>query len=99
MPERICIVGAGAIGGLFAAHLAQLPDLEVWAFDPSAEHVAAINADGLRLTGYVELTGRVLARTDAAEIPDCALGILATKGTVTEAAISAKIGRASCRER
>jgi len=25
VPDRICIVGAGAIGGLFAAHLAQLP--------------------------------------------------------------------------
>ena len=88
MPERICIVGAGAIGGLFAAHLAQLPDVEVWAFDPSAEHVAAINANGLRVTGYVELTGRVQARTDATEIPDCSFGIIATKGTVTEAAIS-----------
>ena len=89
MPERICIVGAGAIGGLFAAHLAQVPDLEVWAFDPSAEHVAAINADGLRITGHVELNGRVHARTDAADIPDCPVGIVATKGTVTEAAISA----------
>ncbi len=89
MAERICIVGAGAIGGLFAAHLAQLPELEVWAFDPSAEHVAAINADGLRVTGHVELTGRVHARTDAAEIPGCPLGIVATKGTVTEAAIAA----------
>ena len=89
MPDRICIVGAGAIGGLFAAHLAQLSELEVWAFDPSAEHVAAINADGLRITGHVELTGPVHARTDAAEIPDCPIGIVATKGTVTEAAIAA----------
>jgi len=89
VPERICIVGAGAIGGLFAAHLAQLPDVEVWAFDASAEHVAAINADGLRVTGHVELTARVEARTDASEIPACSLGIIATKGTVTEAAISA----------
>ena len=88
MPERVCIVGAGAIGGLFAGHLAQLPDVEVWAFDASAEHVAAINADGLRITGHVELTARVEARTDASEIPACPLGIIATKGTVTEAAIA-----------
>jgi 2-dehydropantoate 2-reductase len=86
---RICVVGAGAIGGLFAAHLAQVPDLDVWVFDSSAEHVAAINADGLRITGHVELTARVQARTDAAELPDCPVGIVATKGTVTEAAISA----------
>ena len=86
---RICVVGAGAIGGLFAAHLAQLPDVEVWAFDSSPEHVAAINAGGLRVTGHVELTGRVHARTDPAEIPACPLGIVAVKGTVTEAAIEA----------
>ena len=89
MPERICVVGAGAIGGLFAAHLAQVADLEIWVFDPAREHIDAINANGLRVTGAVELTGRVRARTDPSEIPDCALGILATKGTVTEAAISA----------
>jgi 2-dehydropantoate 2-reductase len=89
VPERICIVGAGAIGGLFAAYLAQVPDLEVWAFDTAAEHVAAINAEGLRVTGHVELTARVEARTDASEIPDCPLGIIATKGTVTAVAISA----------
>jgi 2-dehydropantoate 2-reductase len=89
MPERICIVGCGAIGGLYAAHLAQLPDLEVWAYDASAEHVAAINERGLRVTGQVELIARLQARTDASQIPPCSLGILATKGTVTEAAITA----------
>jgi 2-dehydropantoate 2-reductase len=87
--ERICIVGAGAIGGLFAAHLARLTDLEVWAFDASPEHVTAINADGLRISGHVELTGHVHARTDPDEVPACSLGIIATKGTVTEAAIAA----------
>jgi 2-dehydropantoate 2-reductase len=89
VPERICIVGAGAIGGLFAAHLAQLPDVEVWAFDASAEHVAAINAHGLRVTGHAELTARVQARTDPSEIPECEVGIVAVKGTATEAAIAA----------
>ena len=89
MTERVCIVGAGAIGGLFAAHLAQLPGLEVWVFDPAREHVGAINSNGLRVTGAIELIGRVHARTDPSEIPDCPLGIVATKGTVTEAAISA----------
>jgi 2-dehydropantoate 2-reductase len=89
VPERICIVGAGAIGGLFAAHLAQVPELEVWVFDLAQEHVDAINENGLRITGALELTGRVQARTDPSDIPDCPLGIIATKGTVTEAAISA----------
>ena len=89
---RICIVGCGAVGGLYAAHLAQLPEAEVWAYDVSAEHVDAINRDGLRLTGHVELTGRVQARTDAREIPACELGIVATKAMFTDAAISATAG-------
>jgi 2-dehydropantoate 2-reductase len=87
--ERICIVGCGAIGGLYAAHLAQLDDLEVWAYDVSPEHVEAINTHGLRVTGCEELTGVVHARSDPAALPECSLGIVATKGTFTEAAISA----------
>jgi 2-dehydropantoate 2-reductase len=86
---RICIVGCGAIGGLYAAHLAQLPDVEVWAYDVMADHVAAIERGGLRVTGRIELTARVHARVNAAEIPPCELGIVAVKGTVTEPAIAA----------
>jgi 2-dehydropantoate 2-reductase len=86
---NICIVGCGAIGGLYAAHLARLPELEVWGYDVSREHVDAINRDGLRLTGCVDLRAPVRARTDPDQIPDCAFGILATKGTFTEPAIAA----------
>ena len=60
---RICIVGCGAVGSLFAANLAQLDDVEVWAYDASREHVDAINANGLRLSGAGEVLGR-LARDD-----------------------------------
>ncbi|HEX4753017.1 MAG TPA: 2-dehydropantoate 2-reductase [Solirubrobacterales bacterium] len=86
---RICVVGIGAIGGLYAAHLAQLEDVEVWAYDVSKEHVDAINRDGLRLTGAAEVTASVAARTDAAEIPPCELGIVATKAAFTDAAMTA----------
>ena len=30
---RVCVVGCGAVGSLFAANLATLDDVEVWAFD------------------------------------------------------------------
>jgi 2-dehydropantoate 2-reductase len=86
---RVCIVGCGAIGGLYAAHLAQLRDVEVWAYDVVGEHVAAIERDGLRVTGQAQLTARVHARTDAGEIPPCGLGIVAVKGTVTARAMAA----------
>jgi 2-dehydropantoate 2-reductase len=86
---KICVVGCGAIGGLYAAHLAQLPELELWAYDVSAVHVEAINRDGLRVTGHASLVGRVQATADASELPPCELGIVAVKGTFTEEAIAA----------
>lgn len=89
MSTRVGIVGCGAIGALYAAHLAQLPDVEVWAFDVSVDHVAAIDAHGLKITGHVELTAPIQATTIAADMPPCELGIVATKGTVTRPAIEA----------
>jgi 2-dehydropantoate 2-reductase len=86
---RICIVGCGAVGSLFAANLATLDDVEVWAYDLSPAHVAAINANGLRLTGAGEVTARLRATSDAGEIPPCELGIVATKAMHAEAAITA----------
>ena len=86
---KICIVGCGAVGSLFAANLATLDDVEVWAYDLSAAHVAAINEHGLRLTGAGEVVGRLHATSDASEIPPCELGIVATKAMHAEAAITA----------
>ncbi len=86
---RICVVGCGAIGGLYAGHLAQVPELEVWAYDVSSAHVDAINASGLRIVGHTELVGRVRATSDPAAIPACDFGIVAVKGTLTRDAIAA----------
>jgi 2-dehydropantoate 2-reductase len=86
---RVAIVGCGAVGSLFAANLAQLDDVEVWAFDLDRDHVAAINEHGLRLSGAGELVGKVRATTDAAELPPSDFGIVATKCMHTAAAIEA----------
>jgi len=86
---KICIVGCGAVGSLFAANLAQLEDVEVWAYDASREHVDAINASGLRLSGAGDVLGRLSATTDASELPPCDFGIVATKAMHTDAAIAA----------
>jgi len=86
---RVCVVGCGAVGSLFAANLAQLEDVEVWAYDLAQGHVDAINAHGLRLSGAGEVVGRLRATTEAAELPACELGIVATKAMYTEAAIAA----------
>jgi 2-dehydropantoate 2-reductase len=86
---RVCVVGCGAVGSLFAANLAQLGDVEVWAYDLDRAHVDAINANGLRLVGAGEVVGEVRATADAAELPGCDFGIVATKAMHTEAAIAA----------
>lgn len=95
---RICVVGCGAIGSLFAAHLGRLPGVEVWVFDVSADAVRAINQGGLRLTGTA-LTDppvseashppQAQARRDSAQIPPCQLGIVAVKSQHTAAAMAA----------
>ena len=86
---RVCVVGCGAVGSLFAANLAQLDDVEVWAFDVSQPHVDAINASGLRLVGAGEVVGHPTATSDAREVPACDFGIVATKAMHTEGAIAA----------
>jgi 2-dehydropantoate 2-reductase len=86
---RICIVGCGAVGSLFAANLATLEDLEVWAYDLAQDHVDAINRDGLRLSGAGDVVSRPRAVSDAAALPPCDFGIVATKAMHTSAAIAA----------
>jgi 2-dehydropantoate 2-reductase len=86
---RICVVGCGAVGSLFAANLAMLDDVEVWAYDLAQEHVDAINRDGLRLSGAGDVLGRPRATSNAAALPPCDFGIVATKAMHTSAAIKA----------
>src|SRR5262249_56270259 len=85
---RICIVGCGAVGSLFAAHLAKAGEAEVWAYDVWKEHTDAIRAKGLRLSGAADFTARMNATGDAAEIPRCDYGIVATKAIQTRSAIA-----------
>jgi 2-dehydropantoate 2-reductase len=88
---RICVVGCGAVGSLFAANLARLDDVEVWAYDVWQEHVDAINATGLRLSGADEVVGRPRATADPAELPACEFGLVATKSMHTGAAVAAVV--------
>ena len=83
------MVGCGAVGSLFAANLAQLDDVDVWAYDSSQAHVDAINEDGLRLSGAGEVLGRLRATGDPRELPPCDFGIVATKAMHTGAAVAA----------
>ncbi len=86
---RICIVGCGAVGSLFAANLATLDDVEVWAFDLYQAHVDAIERDGLTLSGAGEVHARLRATSDPHALPPCDFGIVATKAMHADAALKA----------
>ena len=86
-PIRVAVVGCGAIGSLYAAHLARVPGVEVWAVDPWAEHVDAMEAGGLRVTGLADFVAPVRARTDGGKLPACHFGVVATKAGHTRAAV------------
>ena len=85
---KICIVGCGAVGSLFAAHLAKAGEAEIWAYDVWKEHTAATQAQGLRLSGAADFTARVNATSDPKELPRCDYGIVATKAIHTRSAIA-----------
>jgi 2-dehydropantoate 2-reductase len=83
---RVCIIGCGAIGSLYAAHLARVA--EVWTLVRRDDHARALNRDGLRVSGKHNFTASLKATTSADDMPEFDLGIVATKATQVEAAIS-----------
>ncbi|MCI0349148.1 MAG: ketopantoate reductase family protein [Acidobacteriales bacterium] len=85
---KICIIGCGAVGSLFAAHLAKQGEAEVFTYDVSREHVDAINARGLRLSGEADFTAKLTAASDPKKLPRCDFGIVATKAVHTTPAIA-----------
>jgi 2-dehydropantoate 2-reductase len=82
--RRVCVVGAGSIGSLYAGHLAQVVDVSVLTRRP--EHAAALNRDGLRVTGRSDVYARVHATADPDELEPFDLGIVATKAAGLEEA-------------
>lgn len=77
MQKKICIIGCGSIGSLYAAHLARVA--EVWAFVRRAEHARALNEQGLRVSGKRDFSASLKAATDPAKLPQFDFGIVATK--------------------
>ena len=83
---KIGIVGAGAMGCVYAALMADAGN-EVWAIDTWQAHVDAIAANGLRLEGASgDRTVALGATSDPATVGPCDLVIIATKAPQVEAA-------------
>jgi 2-dehydropantoate 2-reductase len=91
MQPRVCVIGAGAIGSLFAGHLAQVADVSV--LTRRQEQADALNRDGLRLSGRVDLQSSVFASADPDAIPSFDIGIVATKAGGLEQAARSLAGR------
>jgi 2-dehydropantoate 2-reductase len=89
--ERVCIVGAGVIGSLFAGHLAQVCQVSI--LTRREEHADALNRDGLRVSGKSGLQARVSASADPDRLEDFDVGIVATKAAGLRAAVEALEGR------
>ena len=91
----VVILGTGALGCVFAAHLAARA--EVWMLGSWAEGIAAVQRAGIRITerdGSVRQV-RVQATTDPAQVPpvDCALLLVKSYQTERAAAWAARVLR------
>jgi len=85
--RRILVVGCGAIGGIFAVHLARVA--EVVGLDANTAHVEAIARDSLQLTGVSSLRARfpVVATASGLAGERFDAVIVLVKSQATEAAI------------
>jgi 2-dehydropantoate 2-reductase len=81
--ERVCIVGAGTIGSLFAGHLGTL--VETTVLTRRENHAAALNKEGLRVSGKSNLHSEIVASTNPADLGEIDLLIIATKAAAVEA--------------
>jgi 2-dehydropantoate 2-reductase len=89
--KRVCIIGCGAIGSLYAAHLARVA--EVWALVRRKDQADALNRDGLRVSGTHNFSVALRATEDPRELPDFDFGIVATKATQVKESIAVAGGR------
>jgi len=87
----VCVAGAGAIGSLYAGHLARVCDVVVLA--RREEHARALVRHGLEVSGRSSFVSQPEATTDPAALGEVDLVICACKGTDLEAVASRLEGR------
>ncbi|HJP07197.1 MAG: 2-dehydropantoate 2-reductase [Proteobacteria bacterium] len=79
---KIAIIGAGAMGSVYAALLADAGN-EVWAIDLWREHLDAIRDRGLQVSGASgeRTVANIRVSTDATDAGPCDLVVIATKAS------------------
>ena len=91
MIERVCVIGAGVIGSLYAGHLADVAEVSV--LTRRRDHADALNRKGLRVTGRSDRRASVFATSDPDALPAFDVGIVATKAEGLEDAAASLDGR------
>ncbi|MGH8208046.1 MAG: ketopantoate reductase family protein [Steroidobacteraceae bacterium] len=91
--KRVCVIGAGAIGSLYAGHLGRVVDVVVLTRRQS--HADDLNKNGLRVSGKTECHTRVTASVDPASFGPVDLVIIATKANAVEASAKTMAGHFS----
>jgi len=74
---KVCVVGAGVIGSLYAGHLARVA--EVSALTRREDHARALRERGLRVSGRHEFQVRLDAAASVDALPVPELVIVACK--------------------
>jgi 2-dehydropantoate 2-reductase len=85
------VIGGGAIGSLFAGHLAAVAEVSV--LTRREDHAEALRRDGLHISGRSERQATVQASSDPARLAAFDLGIVATKASGLEGAVESLRGR------
>ena len=84
--RHVAVVGAGGMGALFGAILAE-GGLAVTLVDTDREHIDAIRRDGLRISGLGgDRHRKIAAVNDAAQVEAADIVLVQCKGTATRAA-------------
>jgi 2-dehydropantoate 2-reductase len=89
--DSVWVIGAGSIGSLCAGHIGRVAKMSVLVRRP--EHAAALNAEGLRVSGKSDFVTPVAASTQPDELAPPDLVIVATKAMHVEDAARAIAGR------
>ncbi|MEO8136620.1 MAG: ketopantoate reductase family protein [Betaproteobacteria bacterium] len=88
---KICVLGAGSLGCAIGGVLAEAGE-DVWLINRSAEHVAAMRRDGLRMRdGETMRVVKVQAATDCANVGIVDLVIVLVKSFDTRTAMAAAL--------
>ncbi len=88
--SKVCVVGAGAIGSLFAGHLGAIVETSVLVRRP--DHAERLNKEGLRVSGKSDRQVDISAVTDPGALSGIDLVIIATKANAVEGIASGMAG-------